>query len=277
MSGQCLDPINGRGPHVEKMLVRHAESLEVTRSLATAGERFVAKLEISADDPHQLIPTCLLIRQVSGLRALILLAVNGFYTEALGHQRSLMEALARLSALIARPEWLQDYLIQDVLNRKKMLGDILSFRQDWPAEIIREPSDEVLQQQIAEVMQRLTDFKAEQGRAARDIKTFDWAQAGGVDHLLYGRFVMASEALHFSPKSLEGLLITDGDVLESIRIGPEDTDLDHLLMTSCRYVFVGLQQLANHLGVGLPDEVEQLYLRFNALGERMADEALREE
>lgn len=163
MSGQCLDPINGRGPHVEKMLGRHAESLEVTRSLATAGELFVAKLEISADDPHQLIPTCLLLRQVSGLRALTLLAVNGFYTEALGHQRSLMEALARLSALIARPEWLQDYLIQDVLNRKKMLGDILSFRQDWPAEMIREPSDEVLQEQIAEAMQRLTDFKAEQG------------------------------------------------------------------------------------------------------------------
>lgn len=117
MARQCIDPINGRGPHVEKMLGRHAESLEVTRSLAAAGELFVAKLEISADDPHQLIPTCLLIRQVSGLRALALLAVNGFYTEALGHQRSLMEALARLSALIARPEWLQDYLIQDVLNR----------------------------------------------------------------------------------------------------------------------------------------------------------------
>ena len=123
MARQCIDPINGRGPHVEKMLGRHAESLEVTRSLAAAGELFVAKLEISADDPHQLIPTCLLIRQVSGLRALALLAVNGFYTEALGHHRSLMEALARLSALTARPEWLQDYLIQDVLNRKKMLGD----------------------------------------------------------------------------------------------------------------------------------------------------------
>ncbi len=277
MAGQCLDPINGRGAYVEKMLGRHAESLEISGSLATAGELFVASLEISADDPHQLIPTCLLIRQVSGLRALALLAVNGFYTEALGHQRSLMEALARLSALVARPEWLQDYLIQDVLNRKKMLGDILSFRQDWPPEMVREPSDEVLQQEIAEVTQRLADFKAEQGRTARDIKTFDWAQIGGVDHLLYGRFVMASEALHFAPKSLESLLVVNGEELESIRIGPEERDFDHLLMTSCRYVFVGLQKLANHLGIDLPGDVEDLHQRFNALDERMADEALREE
>ncbi|MEA9920770.1 DUF5677 domain-containing protein [Xanthomonas campestris] len=277
MSGQCLDPINGRGPYIEKMLGRHAESLEITGSLATAGELFVAKLEISADDPHQLIPTCLLIRQVSGLRALALLAVNGFYTEALGHQRSLMEALARLSALVARPELLQDYLIQDVLNRKKMLGDILNFRRDWPPEMVPEPSDEELRQEIAEATHRLTHFKDQQGRTARDIKTLDWAQIGGVDQLMYGRFVMASEALHFSPKSLEGLLVTNGDVLESIRIGPEERDFDHLLMTSCRYVFVGIQRLANHLGVDLLGDVEDMYQRFNALDERMADDALREE
>ncbi len=277
MPSQYADPVRRRGPHVEKMLDRHAESLEVTCSLATAGELFVAKLQISADDPHQLIPTCLLIRQVSGLRALALLAVNGFYTEALGHQRSLMEALARLSALIARPELLQDYLIQDVLNRKKMLGDILNFRQDWPPEMVREPSDEELRQEIVEATNRLTDFKDQQGRTARDIKTLDWAQIGGVDHLMYGRFVMASEALHFSPKSLEGLLVTNGDVLELIRIGPEEKDLDQLLMTSCRYVFVGIQRLANHLGVGVPADVEGLYQRFAAFDERMADEALREE
>jgi|GEM_PF-1947382 len=277
MSGQCLDPINGRGPYIEKMLGRHAESLEITGSLATAGELFVAKLEISADYPHQLIPTCLLIRQVSALRALALLAVNGFYTEALGHQRSLMEALARLSALVARPELLQDYLIQDVLNRKKMLGDILNFRQDWPPEMVPEPSDEELRQEIAEATHRLTHFKDQQGRTARDIKTLDWAQIGGVDQLMYGRFVMASEALHFSPKSLEGLLVTNGDVLESIRIGPEEKDFDHLLMTSCRYVFVGIQRLANHLGVDLLGDVEDLYQRFNTLDERMADDALREE
>ena len=277
MASQCLDPINGRGPYVETMLGRHAESLEITGSLATAGELFVASLEISADDPHQLIPTCLLIRQVSGLRALALLAVNGFYTEALGHQRSLMEALARLSALVARPELLQDYLIQDVLNRKKMLGDILNFRQDWPPEMVPEPSDEELRQEIAEATHRLTHFKDQQGRTARDIKTLDWAQIGGVDQLMYGRFVMASEALHFSPKSLEGLLVTNGDVLESIRIGPEERDFDHLLMTSCRYVFVGIQRLANHLGVDLLGDVEDLYQRFNTLDERMADDALREE
>ncbi|MBV6805585.1 DUF5677 domain-containing protein [Xanthomonas euvesicatoria] len=274
MQLKYIDPINGRGAHVERMLAQHAEALEITRTLATEGERFVAGLTISTSDPLQLIPSCLLLRQLAGLRSLALLAANGFYTEALGHQRSLMEALARLSALIAQPDLLQDYLYQDVLNRKKLLGHILNFRQDWSPDMVREPSDEELQEGVADAERLLADFKAQHGRAARDVKTLQWAEIGGVVKLLYGRFVIASEALHFSPKSLDSLLVAEGETLKSIRIGPEDKDLNYLLITSCKYVFVGIQLLANHLVVERPEQIELLYLRFDAFYARMADEAL---
>lgn len=128
------DPVNGRDRCVARMLARHAGSLDIARTLATTGERFIAGLEVDADDPLHVVPACLLIRQISGLRSLCLLAVNGFYTEALGHQRSLMEALARITAIEKKPELIHDYLVQDVLNRKKLLGDVLSFRSDWGPE-----------------------------------------------------------------------------------------------------------------------------------------------
>lgn len=277
MQPKYIDPINGRGDHVERMLTQHAEMLDITRSLAKEGERFVAGLTISASEPMQLIPSCLLIRQLAGLRSLALLAVNGFHTEALGHQRSLMEALARLSALIARPDLIQDYLYQDVLNRKKLLEDILSFRRDWSPDMVREPGDEELQERVADAERLLVDFKAKHGRAARDVNTFRWAQTGGVAQLLYGRFVIASEALHFSPKSLDSLLVTEGETLKSIRIGPEDKDLDYLLITSCKYVFVGVQLLANHLVVDCPEQIDSLYQRFDKLYGRKVEEALSDD
>lgn len=268
-----LDPINGRGPSIGLMLSRHAQSLDIARSLAALGETFITRLEVHENDPHRFIPACLLIRQISCLRSLCLLAVNGFYTEALGHQRGLMEALTRITALDKNPDLLNDYLIQDVLNREKLLKDILSFRSDWEPEIPREPSDEEIRAKIAEAQTRLQAFRDDHGRQPRDIKTFAWAPTGGVTHLLFGRFVMASEALHFSPKSLESLLVTENDRLVAIRIGPEDVDLDDLLLTSCKYVFVAIQSVANTFGVDVPDDIATLHQRSETLHARKADEA----
>lgn len=267
------DPVNDRAGCIELMLTRHAETLAIARTLAANGEGFIAGLDIYENDPHRLIPTCLLIRQISGLRSLCLLAVNGFYTEALGHQRSLMEALARITALASTPDLLDDYLAQDILNRQKLLNDILSFRSDWGPDMQRDPSDEELKDEVAEAEVWLGRFKDTHGRKARDIKTFDWAQTGGVAHLLFGRFVISSEALHFSPKSLEHLLVTDGDRIDAVRLGPEDKDIDHLILSSCMYVFVGIQRLANFLGVAVPDNIDEHYRRFMLIYEQKADEA----
>jgi len=120
----------------------------------------------------------------------------------------------------------------------------------------------------------LGDFQKKHGRKARDIKISDWAQKGGVMQLLLGRFVIASEALHFSPKSLDRLMIADGDRLETIRIGPEQENIDHLILSSCKYAFVGIQTLARCISVDVPEVISTLYARFQECYERMANEAL---
>lgn len=268
------DPVNGRDRCVARMLARHAGSLDIARTLATTGERFIAGLEVDADDPLHVVPACLLIRQISGLRSLCLLAVNGFYTEALGHQRSLMEALARITAIEKKPELIHDYLVQDVLNRKKLLGDVLSFRSDWGPETPLDLPDDEVEEAIRAAQADLDAFRNTHGRNAREVKTFDWAQTGGVAHLLLGRFVMASEALHFSPKSLARLMVAEGEHLQRIRIGPEDADLDDLILDACKYVFVGIQSLANILSVDVADDIAELYRRFDQCHTARAEAAL---
>ncbi len=91
-----------------------------------------------------------------------------------------MEALTRITALAKKPDLLHDYLAQDVLNRNKLLDDILSFRSDWTPDMPREPSDEELRERMAENEAWLEEFRNTHGRKARDVKTFDWAQTGGV-------------------------------------------------------------------------------------------------
>lgn len=253
---------------------RHAEPFQVLQRLADLGEAFLVGVDVGANEPNKLIPICLLVRQISALRALGLLAASGFYTEALGHQRCLMEALARIAALAEKPELLDDYLAQDLLNRKRLIEDIRSFRGDWPDDLKRDPSDDELLDQLETIQTSLDEFRERSGRVAREVKTFNWAQIGKVEQLLFGHFVIASEALHFSPKSLERLLVTKDKHLSGIRIGPEGEDLDHLLLTSCKYVFVGIERLAHILGIDVPGDIEDLYRNYETIFERRAEAAI---
>lgn len=268
-----IDAVNGRHNCVSIMMERHTESLEVARALAGGSEQFVSGLEVDAANQDHIIPVCLFIRQISCFRALLLLAVNGFYTEAIGHQRTLMEALARIAALHARPTLIRDYLGQDFVSNKRLLEDILSFRADWDEDIPRDPPDDEIRARLAEVRALLADYRQQSGREARDIKTFAWAEVGGVAHLLYGRYVISSEALHFSPKSLDHLVVDTAQGVH-ILIGPEDRDLNDLMLTSCKYVFTALQLVAGILDVAVPQEIEDLYQRFEQLHDRVATEAL---
>lgn len=274
MTTMTFDPINGRGACIDDMLSRFAEPLDLARALSERAEAFVSEQPVVESDPHRLIATCLLLRLASGLRSLCLLAVNGFYTEALGHQRCLMEALTRIAALAQEPDLLIDYFAQDVLNDVKLREDILRFREDWPKDVPREPSDEELRHKISEHREWLATFKEANGRNARDIKTFDWALSGGIEHLLLGRFVMASAALHCSPKSLEHLFVMEGEHIASLRTGPSREDIDHLILSSCKYVFVGIERTAKILAINVPEDVKVLHDQFEALFEQRAAAAL---
>lgn len=258
----------------EIIQARHARPLEVLKRLVALGEGFLAEAEVGANERDKLIPVCLLARQISALRALGLLAVSGFYTEAVGHQRSLMEALSRIAALAERPELLDDYLAQDLLNRKRLIEDIRAFRNDWPDDLKINPTDDELLHDLQTIQVALDEFRERTGRVAREVKTFHWAQIGNVEHLLYGQFVIASEALHFSPKSLETLLVIEDEKLSGIRMGPEERDLGHLILTSCTYVFVGIERLARILRLGVPDEIAELYRNYEELFEKIAETAI---
>jgi hypothetical protein len=274
MTTKTIDPINGRGACIDDMLSRFAEPLGLARALSEKVEAFVSEQPVVESKPHALIATGLLLRLASGLRSLCLLAANGFYTEALGHQRCLMEALTRIAAIAQEPDLLNDYVAQDVLNDVKLREDILRFRADWPRDIAREPSDEELLQKLSEHREWLATFKEAHGRKARDIKTFDWALSGGIEHLLLGRFVMASAALHCSPKSLEHLFVMDGERIASLRTGPSREDLDHLILSSCKYLFVGIERAASILAIEVPEDVKVLHGKFEVLFEQRAAAAL---
>lgn len=258
----------------EILQARHAEPFELLKRLVALGEGFLAGAEVGTNERDKLIPVCLLARQISALRALGVLAVSGFYTEAVGHQRCLMEALSRIAALAERPELLDDYLAQDLLNRKRLIEDIRAFRSDWPEDLKINPTDDELLQDLQTIQASLDAFRERTGHAAREVKTFRWAQIGKVEHLLYGQFVIASEALHFSPKSLEKLLVLEDEKLSGIRMGPEEGDLDHLILTSCKYVFVGIERLAHILELDVPDEVAELHRNYEELFEKRAETAI---
>jgi hypothetical protein len=265
---------NERAQFAERLATVHQEILEITDNLIDAGERFVSTISIHKDDGLSIVKACLVLRLLSGLGALRLLAINGYYTEALGQKRSLMEALARLAALSKDRSLFDEYLMQDELNRAKIIADIIEFRRDWGPEIPRDPPDEELARTLAEIQAHIDDYNRASARRLRDIKTFDWAAKGQIAHLLLGDYVISSQSLHHAPRDLERRLVIVDEDLVGVSIGPETGNIDHLLLSACKLVFVGLQWFAESIEQEVPADIEHLYAHCEEVYGRYADAAI---
>jgi hypothetical protein len=243
---------------------------KIAHDLIALGESYIGQLDVKGNEGLDVVRCCLLARLFSGLGALCLLAARDYYTEALGQQRGLMEALARLTALCKKPALFDEYLMQDSINRLKVLKDLQKFREDWNEDIPREPSDDEVARSIADIDKEIETYNTTHSRKLRDIKSFEWAAAGEVVHLFYGYYPIASQALHHSPRDLERRLILSGEDVVGISVGPEEGDIAHLLLSSCKFVFVGLQWFAQATERELPTQVDELYTKFNETYEQKA-------
>lgn len=266
--------LDARKACAEEALARHAQSFDVADKLALYGEEFLGSLEIRSSDGLKIVMGCLTLRLLSGLEALCLLAVHGYYTEAMGQKRSLMEGLARLAALSKNPDLFDEYLMQDSLNRVKLLKDIIRFRRDWDPDIPREPPDAEILATIAEIHEKIDAYNENAPRKLRDINTFDWAAKGKVDPLFFGHYTIASQSLHHAPRDLERHLVRTGDDLTAISIGPESGDTDFLVLSSCKFVFVGLQWFAESLGIEVPEKINDLYKHYEQVFGELAEAAI---
>ena len=111
---------NDRRRFLATIRSEHADCYEISDKLAGLGQEFVEGLRIQSSDGLSIVKSCLLLRLISGFEVVCMLASNGFYTEAVGQKRSVMEALARLAALSKEPSLFDEYLMQDSLNRLKI-------------------------------------------------------------------------------------------------------------------------------------------------------------
>jgi hypothetical protein len=100
-------------------------------ALATAIETFLTTVRIPVGDALGIVRASMVMRMSYALEAVSLLAGRGYFTEATAQLRSLMEAAVKLTALIAEPDLLKEYTMQDELNRKRIFNHILELRSGW--------------------------------------------------------------------------------------------------------------------------------------------------
>lgn len=265
-----------RGSFETESRVRYAHIFRIVDSLVEHVEAYLPTLGIKGGDGLNIVKVSLLLRLATGLDAARTLASRGFHTEATSQVRGLMEAMVRLTALCKQPSLLDDYIMQDELNRAKILVDILSFRKSWDANVPRNPSDEEIAAMLDQVKQTIRGYDERSGKTLREIKVFDWAKIGGVEDLIFGQYPIMSQAVHHAPRDLERRFVIEQGDLASIIIGPEPGNVPYLLFVACKFVFVGFHRFVESAGLKMPDAVEVLYHEYNDAFGRLADEGLKE-
>lgn len=263
-----------RVQHAEEVRSAYAEVFEQSAALTQLSRNLLGGVELAPQDGCLLVKGTLLLRHITALEAMTLLLAQGFYTEALVQNRSLLEALARLSALCKKPELFDEYVMQDQLNRKRLFRDIIQFRESWTADMPKEPSDEELITMSLEVEKEIESHKKTTNKKLRVIKTLDWADIGGVTHLLLGQYVIASQAVHHAPRDLERRYIVEDDELVGISMSAEPGLVQKLLFDSNKLVFVAVQWFSESIGVEVPEPINDLYQRHTDAYEKLAEREL---
>lgn len=250
----------------------HAEVFGIVDALVEQVERYLLAMEIKSDDGLNIVNASLLLRLATGLEAASILASRGYYTEAASQVRGLMEAMVRLAALCKQPSLLDVYIMQDKLNRERILEDTLDFRKSWSADVPRNPPDEQITLELDKVKQAIGEYNARAEEALRAIKVFEWAKIGGVEHLIFGHYPILSQAVHHAPRDLERRFVVEQGDLCGIIVGPELGDIPYLLFVACRFVFVGFQWFNTSNGLQVPEGVDALYRKYEDAFARFAEE-----
>lgn len=224
--------------------------------------------ELRGNDHPGVVRALLFGRVLSGTRGLILLAKNGLLVEADSQFRSNMEALFRLSALVEDASLLPRYLGEDFARRRRAMQDVRNLLS-CSSSITAKDVDETL----AAIDREENAFRKQHGLdVLREIKIWEWVQAGGQSDFFWGKYVRHSGVTHHSARDLERRLrlSNDGKEIEAILFHPDTESPVDIITDGLLLLIRAMILYAKGAGVELSAEIEVIKRELDQLFEELA-------
>jgi hypothetical protein len=222
--------------------------------------------ELRGNDHPGVVRALLFGRVLSGTRGLVLLAKNGLLVEADSQFRSNMEALFRLSALVEDASLLPRYLGEDFARRRRAMQDVRNLLSGSSSITAKDIDDT-----LAAIDREESSFRKQHGLdVLREIKIWEWVQAGGQTDFFWGKYVLHSGVTHHSARDLERRLrlSDDGKEIEAILFHPDTESPEEIIADGLLLLVRAMILYAKGAGVELPSKTNGIKQELDQLFEK---------
>lgn len=200
------------------------------------------RVELDRRNPRKVLVACLFPRCLEFFQAVFHHAERGMPNSARVMLRALIESLFILSAVANDDEALDQYILNDELQRVKMINKAIATKDPSLAAFRTEQSlalKEELEKKIKE-------------KNIKKLSTEEMARRAGLHDWYLTVYAETSRAVHGSVRDMEQYLVLDKDgEVKSIQFRPDDREVPVILATAGQAINLGLEQFAKTLDIDL--------------------------
>jgi len=219
-------------------------------------QKAMYKFEAHNKDKQEVLVSTLYIRTLNNYQASILLAERGMMPQSRVIVRAMVEALFSLCAIAKSEKYADDFILEDQKNRLKYLNKFRQLHGGLPPDANKEEV-ELLEKQLKEEI-RAGEIKEK--------STEQWSKDAGMHDWYLTAYSVLSATVHSKVKDLERYLaLNDKNEIVEFRWGPDDHDVEEILMTLIQGMLTALNCERSLFEQKQESEVSDFQERLNSL------------
>lgn len=226
----------------------------------------MTKFEFSphSEDRQELVSTCLYIKFLEGIQAVIILAKAGLDADAQIVLRGAYETLIHLVLCVKEKDYSYRYLMKYDVNRLALLKKARERKESdgvW-AEIYKLATEDEIKKLEKEIEEKGITIK----NSRKEFKIKQLAKKAKLEKLYDSFYTIASDYAHANPLSLKRYVTTDKEgIICQLNHGPCDHFTKSNLVAAFEFSLVALSAMCELFKIDKDSEIKEMHDRLKAL------------
>lgn len=241
---------------ISKIRDVHSDFFKLSDEFNSYCQKSMYKFDVHSKNKQEILVSTLFIRILNNYQAAILLAERGLMPQSRSLTRTLIDALFSLCAISKNEKYADDFIHEDQRSRLRFLNKYRELHGGLPPEVNKEEIKS-LEKELQDEIQN-NEIKK---------KSFEqWSKDAGMHDWYLSAYSVLSESVHSKVKDLERYLVLDeNNEIKEFRWGPDDHDIENLLMTLIQSMLTGLNCAFSLFDEKKLSELESFQERLNRL------------
>jgi len=235
---------------------KYVDTFKICNYINEFAQKLLFELNIHNRLIDELIIGAAYKRLISSYQGSIILAERGMSNEMKVVSRNLLEHTFLIFAISKNKDFARKFLLNDEIQRKKMLNKYSSLSPDIKKDTIHPDVVKVLE----EIKTNIID------KDIKEIKTWQIAKEAELDDHYNTYYSLLSLVVHPTARDFQSdYEFNASNEITTIKFGPNDSDIEKVLLSNAGYILMAVNQIKYLFKISIEDEISKISNEFNTI------------